>query len=222
MDLLPYKIIAIKKRPKNPKLLRRVKQNPRYHSNCAKVRRLQAPTSPIPVTGAPGRTLGNLQPSGSEVMGLMAAGCRFAPNSDSLKTCKPNRLRHSLFHIANTLSCAPKKVKCFSQKERANIQFSGKVTKQPCIRLPKIGKLPVDKRGCLWLNYRNAYLKDKDGKFAFYGCSREPAVGASRCGSSRQSDSRVGSVNAPVGVSNGTRLPPLPGWDLLESESDFP
>ena len=41
-------------------------------------------------------------------------------------------------------------------------------------------------------------IKDADGKLAFPGCSREPAVGVSRCGKSWRSDSRVGSVNEPV------------------------
>ena len=43
------------------------------------------------------------QYSGSEVMGLMAVGYRLAPGADSLKTCLPDRLRHSCFLIMSIL-----------------------------------------------------------------------------------------------------------------------
>jgi hypothetical protein len=44
-----------------------------------------------------------------------------------------------------------------------------------------MGKLPVDKQKCLWLNDRNVYGKDSDGKFASFGSSREPVAGGNRC-----------------------------------------
>ena len=46
----------------------------------------------------------------------------------------------------------------------------------------KMAYLYVDKPGGLWFNDTCTYLKDSDGKFAPFGCSREPAAGVSRCG----------------------------------------
>ena len=69
--------------------------------------------------------------------------------------------------------------------------------------------LYVDKPGGVWFNDTCTYLKDSDGKFAPFGCSREPAAGVSRCGRIERSDSRVGSVNEAKAFSNGTRFPPL-------------
>ena len=66
----------------------------------------------------------------------------------------------------------------------------------------------VDKTGVIWLN-DSTICKDIDGKLAFFGSSREPAVGASRCGRFWRSDSRVDLVNATV--SNEIRFPPLQG-----------
>ena len=40
------------------------------------------------------------------------------------------------------------------------------MTNSPPAATGKMGKLPVDKPLCMWLNYRNAYRKDNDGKFA--------------------------------------------------------
>ena len=93
----------------------------------------------------------HIQLSGSEVMGLVAAGYRLAPSGDSLKTCRPDRLRHSLLHISDTLPCTQQKVKCFSPEDE-NI-FP--VTISPFAAQEKPDKLPVDKPGCLWLNDRN-------------------------------------------------------------------
>ena len=53
----------------------------------------------------------------------------------------------------------------------------------PIASVPKnLEKLPVDKRGSLWLNDIRIYHKDIDGNPASFGCSREPAAGVSRCG----------------------------------------
>ena len=60
--------------------------------------------------------------------------------------------------------------------------------------------MPVDKWTGLWQNDICTYSKDVDGKFAFSGSYREPAGGASRCGSFKRSDSRVGSVNGARSV----------------------
>ena len=80
-------------------------------------------------------------------------------------------------------------------------------TKTPYPSHQKLGKLPVDKRSGLWLNVIYILYKDFDGKFAPIGCSREPAVGVSRCGRFARSDSRVGPANSTL--SSGARLPPL-------------
>ena len=112
----------------------------------------------------------------------------------------------AFFCIADTVTCASAKVKCFSLVDL-------KIFILPIFpwkELVKLGNLPVDKSKCLWLNDRNAYRKDNDGNFACFGCSREPVVGVNRCRRLRQSDSRVGSVNSPW-PSNGTRIPPLQG-----------
>jgi hypothetical protein len=61
----------------------------------------------------------------------------------------------------------------------------------------KLGNYTVDKRLCLWFNDIHIQHKDIDGKFAFFGSSREPAGGVSRCGRFQRSDSRVGSVKRP-------------------------
>ena len=67
--------------------------------------------------------------------------------------------------------------------------------------------ISIDKTEYLWLNIRNSIYKDVDGKLAFFGRCREPAVGASRCERTKRSGSRVDLVKACV--SNKIRLPPL-------------
>jgi len=90
----------------------------------------------------------------------------------------PDRLRHSLFRIADTLSCPQQKVKCFSAKD----SFFLFMTKNAAPSCKKIEKLPVDKPAGLWFNDIRIYDKDIDGNPASFGCSREPADGVSRCG----------------------------------------
>ena len=90
----------------------------------------------------------------------------------------PDRLRHSFFRIADTVACPLQKVKCFSFKE----SFFISATIIPFFGIEKMENLPVDKRCGLWLNDICIYPKDNDGKLAPSGCSREPAVGVSRCG----------------------------------------
>ena len=108
----------------------------------------------------------------------------------------PDRLRHSLYYIVNTLPCAPQKVKCFSVVKT----FSAIHTKRKRPLPGKIGKEPVDKWRCLWFNDIHIQHKDIDGKLAYAGCHREPAVGASRSGGHERSDSRVGFVNGQGSV----------------------
>ena len=43
-------------------------------------------------------------------------------------------------------------------------------------------KVPVDKPPGLWFNDIRTYIKDIDGNLPSFECSREPAVGVSRCG----------------------------------------
>ena len=94
------------------------------------------------------------------------------------KDTVPDRLRHSLYRIADTLSCPRKKVKCFSLGERFFL-FS---TKNNYVSYINMRKVPVDKTARLWFNDIRTYLKDIDGNLPSFGCSREPAVGVSRCG----------------------------------------
>jgi len=93
-----------------------------------------------------------IQPSGSEVMGLVAAGYRLAPNGDSLKTRNAGPSSSQPFYIDDTLPCTRQKVKCFSREESKSFI----VTKFSFRQGKKIEKLPVDKQWCLWLNDRNA------------------------------------------------------------------
>ena len=90
----------------------------------------------------------------------------------------PDRLRHSLFRIADTLSCPRQKVKCFSAKDSLFLSC----TKLNYVLLKKLEKVPVDKTPSLWFNDIRIYHKDIDGNPASFGCPREPAFGASRCG----------------------------------------
>ena len=73
--------------------------------------------------------------------------------------------------------------------------------------------ISIDKTEYLWLNIRNSIYKDVDGKLAFFGRCREPAVGASRCERTKRSGSRVDLVKALV--SNEIRLPPLRAGSYL-------
>ena len=118
-------------------------------------------------------------------MGLKAPGCRLAPTDDSLKTALAGPSSSQLFHIADTVTCPHLKVKRFSTVELffpfPTISF------RPSDE--KTENLPVDKQAGLWLNDICIYPKDNDGKFAPFGCSREPADGVSRCGRIERSDS---------------------------------
>ena len=107
------------------------------------------------------------------------------------KDTVPDRLRHSLLCIADTLSCPRTKVKCFSRKD----SFFLSCTKSNDTLFKKLEKLPVDKPWGLWFNDIRTYLKDVDGNLASSGHFREPAGGVSRCEKRMQSASRVGSVN---------------------------
>ena len=74
------------------------------------------------------------------------------------------------------------------------------MTKSPAPVLRKIGKLTVDKPMCLWLNYRNAYRKDNDGKFACWDAPESRRMVRAGAKKTVQSDSRVGSVNSHSSV----------------------
>ena len=111
-------------------------------------------------------------------MGLKAAVYRLAPTDDSLKTGFAGPSSSQLFHIAVTLACPQKKVKCFPSKDL----FFVIGTISHFLPGEKMAHLPVDKPGGLWFNDTCTYIKDNDGKLTPFECSREPAAGASRCG----------------------------------------
>ena len=164
-------------------------QYPRYHSNCS----FRCPFTlqqALSLNAGKRKHLATARHFSSEVMGLMDASCCLSPTGNSLKgygsgpsssqpfsycpQCSTSTLKSQLFSSENTLLYEPHNC----------IQFL----------VVEMDKMPVDKCAGLWLNGSNIF-KDCDGKFALMGCSREPAVGVSRCGKSWRSDSRVGSVN---------------------------
>ena len=108
-----------------------------------------------PLTRANGNALENLQRFGSEVMGLVAESCRFAPNTDSLKVSLPDRLRHSLFLYCGYYTMSTGKSQMFSaQRLKKNRSCF-------CAKSQSIEKsnLFVDKSGDMWLNKHNRNKK---------------------------------------------------------------
>ena len=123
------------------------------------------------------------------------------------KDTVPDRLRHSLFNIDDTLSCLWEKVKCFYNEDfRIFMGYFCQVVQ--CRKNPVINEL-TNRLVCDLMTSVHK-TKTLTENLLLPGSYREPAVGASRSRQHQQSDSRVGSVNE-LAFSNGTRLPPLKG-----------
>ena len=126
---------AEKNRPKEHSL-RRVKHTRGTTQIAAHHAAPSGSSKPYPLTRAHGRNWRIARPSGSEVMGFRHGSVSLHQTLTLCKNRLPNRLRHSLFRIADTVSCSYRKVKCFSAVDKTLFY----VTKFPARIPPKNGE----------------------------------------------------------------------------------
>ena len=166
----------------------------RYHSNCADINRRLSRLCQALCTDAAfaERTTLNVHPFGSEVMGHWKNSAVSSHQPLTLSGFVNPTVFVTAFEILTTLyHVFPKKSNVFIVKNplffcTAFVQFyKGKKTDYQELTKRTVCDLMTSVHITKTLT-ENSFLQRS---------SREPAVGASRCGQLKQSDSRVGSVN---------------------------